>query len=570
MPFWENALSKRLLDRDNIPCLLRKPDYKSENQTKHARGKMNSALLLVIEQLFVERRDDEAKERVLKLALPIVLKWERLSTLFRDGIARLGLWESMFSLAYSVTCERLKKSLGRRANASALVSQIRVAQEDDNKNVWRSLLVLILESDRLDRGTWQVGSGWQTACHPADEFGIDQVHFMQPANFRIKVIQFQREDMRTSTFDIRSPALVSLGMQNELIMQPVKIWTTPFQNAAIVQLQNVKTKKMDLVWIPNRVDRDFELSNWALNHNTMQESPQDFRSPPFLHGTDSDPAIIACTEGRTDVPNAKTALSTLVIRRQDVLFFDQLKQTQNNGKHWRQLLTNEFPEPRRIPVTSACYVLDAFLLYASNDGVIRAHPRGNPKSMYNVEELHTLIPHMTSLYNVVALIHSYCVLEVRRVEKSNDDPFLRFHLLYADQAADTSHPPVLYGPYVIYRALDGTWYRVLYDNHAGPVREQIKVPFKAGWDIVAIKNANWRYWSVALKNPQTGGVEEFLLFAGGLRVDGTTKPFLIASCVECGARATHLCKNCTNVGFCPTHAETHDHLEKCDFGHDDM
>ncbi len=172
---------------------------------------------------------------------------------------------------------------------------------------------------------------------------------------------------------------------------------------------------------------------------------------------------------------------------------------------------------------------------------------------------------MTSLYNVVALIHSYSVLEVRRVEKYEDDPFLRFHLLYADQTADGSHPPLLYGPYVIYRALDSTWYRALYDNNSAQhVREPIKVPFKAGWDIVAIKNANWRYWTVTLKNPRTNGVEEFLLFAGGLRVDGTTKPFLIASCVECGMRATHLCENCANVGFCLTHAETHDHLETCD------
>ncbi len=531
---------------------------------------MNTALLLMTEQLFLEHRDDEAKERVLNLALPVVLKWERQSAAFRDGIARLGLWESMFSLAYPTTYERLKKSLGRRANASALISQVRVTQEDENKNVWRSLMVLILESDRLDRGTWSVGQGWQTAFHPADEFGMDQIHFLQPANFRIKVIQFQRDDMRSSTLDIASPALVSLGMHKELIMQPVKIWTVPFQQAALVQLQNVKSKKLDLVWIPNRADRDYELSNWALNHNTMEENPQDFRSPPFLHGMDDGPPIIACTEGRTDVAHAKTALSSIVIRQRDVLFFDQLKQKEN-GNHWRQLLTDEFSEPRRIPVTSACYVLDAFLLYASNDGVLRAHPRGNPQSLYHVEELHSFVPHMTSLYNVVALIHSYSVLEVRRVEKYDDDPFLRFHLLYADQTADVSHPPLLYGPYVIYRALDGTWYRALCDsNSAQPVREPIKVPFKAGWDIVSIKSANWRYWSVVLKNPRTNVNEEFLLFAGGLRVDGTTKPFLIASCIQCGTRATYLCKSCANVGFCPTHAETHSHPETCVLGNDDI
>jgi hypothetical protein len=528
---------------------------------------MDDALLVSIEHLFSRQRDEEAKERVQKLAMPVVLKWERASAIFRDGIARINLWETIISLAYPTTYERLKRSLGRRANAAALVSQIREeADVANNKNVWRSLLVLILESDRIERGVWHVGPGWQTSAHMADEFGIDQIHFLQPAAFRIKAVQFQREDMHASVLDVVSPALVSLGMHKEVIMHPVKIWTVPFQQAAVVQLRNVKTAKLDVVWIPNRIDRDHELSNWAINHNTMQENPQDFRSPPFLHGTDDDPPLVACTEGRSDVANAKTALSAITVRGRDLLFFDQLKQNDKKKKHWRQLLTDEVAEPRRIPVTSTCVVLDAFLLYASQDGALRAHPRGNPKSTYHVEELHSLVPHMTSLYNVVALIHSYSVLEVRRVERYEDDPFLRFNLLFADQAADVAHPPLLYGPYVIYRALDGTWYRALYDTQRRPVvREEIKVPFKAGWTIVSIKNANWRYWTIVLKSPRTTNiVEEHLLFAGGLHGgDGSPKPFLIAQCIQCGTKATGLCSSCLNVGFCKEHGETHDHLETC-------
>ncbi len=194
---------------------------------------MNSALLILIEQLFSEHRDDKAKEHVQKLALPVILNWERQSAIFRDGIARIDLWESIFSATYATTYERLKKSLGRRANASALMSQIRM--NDDNKNVWRSLLVLARESDRLDRGTWATGQGWQTAIHPADEFGVDNVHFLHVKESRIKIIQFAREDMRSSTTDIASRALVSIGIYKEVIMQPVKIWTVPFQQAAIVQ-----------------------------------------------------------------------------------------------------------------------------------------------------------------------------------------------------------------------------------------------------------------------------------------------------------------------------------------------
>jgi len=49
----------------------------------------------------------------------------------------------------------------------------------------------------------------------------------------------------------------------------------------------------------------------------------------------------------------------------------------------------------------------------------------------------------------------------------------------------THHWPLLYGPYVIYRSLDGSWYRVIFDTSAAPVKELIKVPFKAGWTLVS-------------------------------------------------------------------------------------
>jgi hypothetical protein len=59
--------------------------------------------------------------------------------------------------------------------------------------------------------------------------------------------------------------------------------------------------------------------------------------------------------------------------------FDQvINNAGKKPKHWRQLLTDQVFEIRDNDVTAACYVLDAFLLYASQDGVLRAHPRGNP------------------------------------------------------------------------------------------------------------------------------------------------------------------------------------------------
>jgi hypothetical protein len=31
------------------------------------------------------------------------------------------------------------------------------------------------------------------------------------------------------------------------------------------------------------------------------------------------------------------------------------------------------------------------------------------------------------------------------------------------------------------------------------LKEIVKIPFHAGWRIISIKNANWRYWTVTLK-----------------------------------------------------------------------
>ena len=146
------------------------------------------------------------------------------------------------------------------------------------------------------------------------------------------------------------------------------------------------------------------------------------------------------------------------------------------------------------------------------------------------------------LYNVVALVHSYDTLKVRLIEKQAEDPFLRFRTLFITKMVDASHRPLLYGPYVIYRSLDGSWYRVMYDAAAPVVKELIKVPFKAGWTLVSVKNANWRYWTVVLRAPrEEHQAEEYILFAGGLaRPSDQHKISLIATCVHCGENASHL------------------------------
>ncbi len=163
-------------------------------------------------------------------------------------------------------------------------------------------------------------------------------------------------------------------------------------------------------------------------------------------------------------------------------------------------------------ISASCYVLDWLLLLASNDGVIRAHPRSNPKSEYYIEDLHSLVSQMTSLYNIVAIIHSYCTLEVRRVIRIAEDPFIYFNMLYRFRGVDCDHVPLLYGPYVIFAGLDGVWYRVMYDGCASQQREEIKIPYHAGWKILLVKNATWKYLTIVVQHPTSKQVEELFLF----------------------------------------------------------
>jgi hypothetical protein len=83
------------------------------------------------------------------------------------------------------------------------------------------------------------------------------------------------------------------------------------------------------------------------------------------------------------------------------------------------------------------------------------------------------------------------------------------------------------------------------------------VPFHAGWSIAAVKNANWRYWTLLLHNPQTKAFEDFFLIAP---LQGEGPPLLLAPiCAECGVKATHLCGLCLSVGFCIEHGEESEH-----------
>ena len=478
---------------------------------------MNRPSLSVIEDLFTEQLDQDALMRVRQLSLDVQVEWERSSPVFASGLARTQFWQQEFARQCPVTYERLEASNVRRGHAEELMRRVRI-RPAVNQNVWRSLLSLLDVSNQQDRGVSKVDDGAETAIQLADEFGVDRVHFIsRRGEDFVRTIQFERDSVSGHATRLDTTAL-------EGVMDPVKAWSVPFQDACVVLYQNRITGATELVWIPmghTQGNSDgVELSLFALNRNAFAEDPMTFRAPPFLTGD-------ATLRGRPLMAAMENGAAAVMIRQRDVLLFDKRGQ-QGGGdlRHWRMLVTAELWEPRRIPLVAACYVLDSLLLYASADGVLRAHPRGNPQSMYHVEELDSLVTHMVGLYNVVALVHSYNVLEVRSVARKAEDPYVEFpSILYRIQGIDPDHAPLLYGPYCIYKSPNGSWYRVRYEGANEPQRELIKVPYKAGWDIVSIKSANWRYWILVLRNPQTRMVEEYFLFAGG---GERPRPFLVA------------------------------------------
>ncbi len=79
----------------------------------------------------LDELEEGRTERLARLALPVVLEWATMSGAFQAQLDRIGWWEQLVAKQYPVMHERLKRSAGRRANASALWR---------GSNVWRALL----------------------------------------------------------------------------------------------------------------------------------------------------------------------------------------------------------------------------------------------------------------------------------------------------------------------------------------------------------------------------------------------------------------------------------------------
>jgi len=456
-----------------------------------------SPLLHSLEQLLLRNnRDGDALERLLQLDLPVLLQWEWESEVIQAGIERLHAWEMRFARQYPLVYQRLRQSTARRSQATALLQQIRVdVHGTPSDNMWRALLVLLRESERHDWGVWKADAQ-MVASNVQDEFGVDAIHFVS-RDGSIRVARFQRNQLLSHSISLESPSVM-------------QAWTVPFQEAVVLQLQNNQ-----VVWIPTAKN--------GLIRSSLES--------PLCSQVNEDPLLLmASTEDRA---------AAILVRQRDVLLFDHATQEEPPGKHWRQLLTHELYEPRRIPVTAMCFVLDSLLLYASADGVLRAHPRTNPESTYHVKWLDSHVSHLVGLYNVVAIVYHYNQLEVRHVERQPEDPFVRLDtVLFSAKGVDPDERPLLYGPYCLFkRQVGGEWMRVRYDGsttRALPL--PVKLPFKAGWPIVRIRSANWRYWIVTLQDPATKKLGDYIFFATGGRSSNMATPFLVASCLECGKR----------------------------------
>ena len=484
-------------------------------------------LLLVLESCFLDGLD--CSDLLVNVPVNVLMQWEtEVSSILREGLAKRNWWEKQFQMCYPATYERLRQ-------------YFRVGN-DVVDGCWRKLIWRLWRSD--DRRVWKETLSARSIVHAIrvggrdDEFASNDfvhqllVHLENVSILRTFSWSLHSGDSETQRYFHFDRFKLDEGM---FVRQ---LWSIA-QNKCLVLMENQGTGGQEL-FLVNPMEKGQDFRFWTLNRNVFVENEEsDFVVPLRLDGSSNDnhgsdvgltndnPVLVASTV-------CDGSCFAVVLAGRVVVVFDSDTQQQKwpnhemaqgavaaRGETWRNLLTDQFVEPIRANsemvsvITATCFVLDTFLLVASNDGVLRAHPRSNPKSEYFVENVHSFVAQMASLFSIVALIHTYSTLEVRQVFNTADDPFFRFELLYRFHDVDCDHCPLLYGPFVIFAGLDGAWYRVLYDgfNSGGQEREEIEIPGYAGWKILSVKNANWKYLTVVMEHPSSKQiVEELFLF----------------------------------------------------------
>lgn len=465
-------------------------------------------------------KDKDALDLVEKLSLSQMREFDEASPAIRAGFERLRFWEAMFKANHPLTYERLKASVTRRKNTEKLLSEIRVRGVLKSTNVWRGLLFLDADYADQERAVWKSlhSRTSEISINVADEFGVDQIHLLDTKLRQLRSMSIA--DSTEQVFELNHASLKSCT--------PVQAWNVPFQRAALILWRG--DDGLELVMHNQASENRANLNLWAVNHNEGEDEDDDFVAPGQLQGdyTLFRNPIVASTEARLGLPgDVRISCFAATIRKRDTLFFDSGVSRRTDALHWKQLLTTEIHEARNIPVTASCFVLDSFLLFASEDGILRAHPRKNPLSVYHVEDLGQVVTQMTSLYNIVAIVlpDSY-TLEVRAVTKTETDPFIQFRTVFKEGNIDPDYRPLLYGGFVLFATLRGEWKRARYDAPLGPVVEVIPslLDWK-GWRLASVKNANWRYWTVVMERSENER-EELMLFTGPENHKGVV-PFLV-------------------------------------------
>ncbi len=550
-----NTMQRKIIEESRSKQHRQKRGEKEEEKSGDRKRDLAGAApeqLLVIESCFLDKVD--CVHLLHQVPLHLLLEWETTSGILRDGLRGCKWWETNFKMNYEATYQRM--SLESRQECAKVVLQNPDALSG-GEDVWRGLTALLArphfrvwkENLQLKGVPLQARYGVQSSN--ADEFGIDSMYQLAfdngnegVSNEGVSNEGVSAKYIRTFCWNISNDDSMSLKYFDvnkyfgKSMVVVSRLWAVPFRKACIVLVQSEETGNQELIWVwvkhdaPHAKKLGEDLRYWAINHNVLAKDKGDF-IVPILFGGGAN-AGAGASGGIDDLDSlllrrhpvlvcSIDTCTSVILDGKFILIFDRTKveDTPKNKDevhaNWRCLLTDEICESKHNPnleivITASCFVLDSFLLLATNDGVLRARPRNNPKSEYFVEDFGSLIAQMTSLFNVVAIVHTYHILEVRWVLRQAEDPFIHFAVAYQTNGVDCDHPVLLYGPYVIFAGLDGCWYRVLYDSRA-KVKEEIKIPYRAGWKILSVKNANWRYLTLVVQDPVSQRIEELFLLS---------------------------------------------------------
>jgi hypothetical protein len=449
-------------------------------------------MLLILESCIV---DELNYAHILQnIPLQTLTEWESESPILSDALRTTNFYEEQCKALYPLTHERTC----RMATATSWKRLLCHLQQRPNvhyyQRLWKENL---FSSSSLSCFTSSISS-------LSNELGNNSVHQYFPEKQMLR--RFAWNDTFTDSVTQSYFALSKFSISS------VQLFS--IQEKCLILLNNQELFLVHMHVPKTQLPADMQdLRRWALSHNHFLEHAEDFVLPNLFFGKSTLSVLFASV--------SNDDCFSVVLNGKIILTFDSKKERKNNSaKQWRHLLTCEVYEPIHCPnqqtgISACAYVLDRYLLVATSDGILRARPRSNPKSEYYIQKFNAYMHQLSSLFNVVAVIHTYHVLEVRAVIETDTDPFLKLPVLYKTTNVDCEHTPLLYGPYVIFKSLDTSWYRVLYDFPGGTTfeKEEIRIPHHPEWKILSIKNANFKFLTVVVLDSVVKRSFEVFLFS---------------------------------------------------------